>query len=229
MLITDWNDHDAFLRAIHAHPDEDAPRLIYADWLEESGEPIWTHRAELIRVQVELGGKTKKSKRRKVDLQMQEKELLATVPDEWLGPWASPLVQWHFRRGMPEFFSATTNGTLDLTSVYWITFEGDGKLGFSENGNGLTWYGSYQIQFTYAQVKVFLEAACLTQYYWLMTRDPPNTEGNFHGELQRVEGVLSLQMRRMEKQRRPKGEPYTLNFIKTEERTNFAVHDEVPW
>jgi uncharacterized protein (TIGR02996 family) len=32
--------HDeAFLRDIIAHPDDDAPRLIYADWLEEHGRP----------------------------------------------------------------------------------------------------------------------------------------------------------------------------------------------
>jgi uncharacterized protein (TIGR02996 family) len=52
MWTRDWHDHDAFLRAIHAAPEEDAPRLIYADWLEESGESLWTVRAEFIRVQV---------------------------------------------------------------------------------------------------------------------------------------------------------------------------------
>ncbi|HEY1067961.1 MAG TPA: TIGR02996 domain-containing protein [Pirellulales bacterium] len=40
-----------FLQAILAAPDDDAPRLIYADWLEEAGEE---ERAELIRVQIEL-------------------------------------------------------------------------------------------------------------------------------------------------------------------------------
>jgi uncharacterized protein (TIGR02996 family) len=41
----------AFLKAIAADPEEDAPRLVYADWLEENGQPA---RAELIRVQVRL-------------------------------------------------------------------------------------------------------------------------------------------------------------------------------
>jgi uncharacterized protein (TIGR02996 family) len=40
----DVND-EAFLRAICASPEDDAPRLIYADWLEERGDP----RAELLR------------------------------------------------------------------------------------------------------------------------------------------------------------------------------------
>ena len=31
-------DPAAFLRAIIANPDDDGPRLVYADWLEERGE-----------------------------------------------------------------------------------------------------------------------------------------------------------------------------------------------
>lgn len=45
------NDHDALLHAIGEHPEEDTPRLMYADWLEENGEP---ERADFVRVQVEL-------------------------------------------------------------------------------------------------------------------------------------------------------------------------------
>jgi uncharacterized protein (TIGR02996 family) len=44
------SDEAALLAAIIAHPDEDAPRLIYADWLQENGQP---ERAEFIRVQTE--------------------------------------------------------------------------------------------------------------------------------------------------------------------------------
>jgi len=42
---------DAFLRDILAHPEDDTPRLVFADWLEENGRP---ERAEFIRVQCEL-------------------------------------------------------------------------------------------------------------------------------------------------------------------------------
>jgi uncharacterized protein (TIGR02996 family) len=45
------NDHDALLRAIGEHPEEDTPRLMYADWLEENGQP---ERADFVRAQVEL-------------------------------------------------------------------------------------------------------------------------------------------------------------------------------
>jgi uncharacterized protein (TIGR02996 family) len=43
---------DVFLRAIIEDPDDDAPRLVYADWLDEHGQP---ERAELIRVECQLG------------------------------------------------------------------------------------------------------------------------------------------------------------------------------
>jgi uncharacterized protein (TIGR02996 family) len=29
----------AFLRDILEHPDDDTPRLIFADWLEDNGDP----------------------------------------------------------------------------------------------------------------------------------------------------------------------------------------------
>jgi uncharacterized protein (TIGR02996 family) len=44
-------DADALFAAILADPADDAPRLVYADWLEEHGQP---ERAEFIRVQCEL-------------------------------------------------------------------------------------------------------------------------------------------------------------------------------
>lgn len=45
-------EEDALRAEIAARPDDDLPRLIYADWLEERGEP----RGELIRLQCELAG-----------------------------------------------------------------------------------------------------------------------------------------------------------------------------
>ncbi len=45
------SDRDALLAAITAEPDEDTPRLVYADWLDEHDEG---DRAEFIRVQCRL-------------------------------------------------------------------------------------------------------------------------------------------------------------------------------
>ena len=71
---------DAFLAAIRAHPEEDGPRLVYADWLDEHGRH---DRAEFIRAQVALarprlpGGAA-----RRKELQQREKALLAQLPAE---------------------------------------------------------------------------------------------------------------------------------------------------
>src|SRR4051794_35511686 len=44
------SQHEAFLRAIFDAPDDDLPRLVYADFLEENDDP---DRAAFIRVQIE--------------------------------------------------------------------------------------------------------------------------------------------------------------------------------
>ncbi len=44
-------DEDGLIRAIIDAPDDDLPRLVYADWLEEHGQPA---RAELLRLQLGL-------------------------------------------------------------------------------------------------------------------------------------------------------------------------------
>jgi uncharacterized protein (TIGR02996 family) len=45
-------DEDAFIRAIQADPDDTTTRLVYADWLEERGQPA---RAETLRRWAEKG------------------------------------------------------------------------------------------------------------------------------------------------------------------------------
>jgi uncharacterized protein (TIGR02996 family) len=47
-------DRDAFLRAVCERPEDDAPRLRYAECLEATGNPDDALRAEFIRVQCEL-------------------------------------------------------------------------------------------------------------------------------------------------------------------------------
>lgn len=51
--MTDAERGEGLLRGILLHPEDDARRLVYADWLEESGELA---RAEFIRVQLKLHG-----------------------------------------------------------------------------------------------------------------------------------------------------------------------------
>jgi uncharacterized protein (TIGR02996 family) len=73
-------DRAAFLRAIADNPDDDLPRLVFADWLDEHGEP---ERAEFIRVQCELAGMTANDPRR-LALTVRQNELWSAHRDRWL-------------------------------------------------------------------------------------------------------------------------------------------------
>jgi uncharacterized protein (TIGR02996 family) len=88
------NEQEGFLEAILANPDDDQLRLIYADWLEERGDP----RGEFIRVQMELAG-TKPEPSREHELLVREKGLLASYEEEWLRPLRELLIGWKFQRG----------------------------------------------------------------------------------------------------------------------------------
>jgi uncharacterized protein (TIGR02996 family) len=92
------HDEPDFLRAIRAAPEDDGPRLAYADWLEGHGDPA---RAELIRLQCELAGAGPTPRRRK-ELAAREKALLEAHAGRWLGPLGEAASSWAFRRGMPR-------------------------------------------------------------------------------------------------------------------------------
>jgi uncharacterized protein (TIGR02996 family) len=85
---------DAFLAEIRARPEDDAPRLVYADRLDDRGD---APRAEFIRVQVELA-RTPPGGRRQ--LEARERSLLRRHEAAWVDPavrrWAH---RWRFERG----------------------------------------------------------------------------------------------------------------------------------
>jgi uncharacterized protein (TIGR02996 family) len=72
---------DAFLREIIEHPDEDAPRLAYANYLEKHGD---ADRAEFIRVQCERS-RLWRDDPRWLDLAERERALLGRCAWKWLG------------------------------------------------------------------------------------------------------------------------------------------------
>ena len=98
------------LAAVLATPDDDLPRLIAADWLEENGEPA---RAEFIRVQIELASR-QSDHETKVDphtlsLLSRERILIHLHSDEWLstfrmkgGPLSNRSSHGQFVRGFIE-------------------------------------------------------------------------------------------------------------------------------
>jgi uncharacterized protein (TIGR02996 family) len=75
-------DAEALLRAILDDPDDDGIRLVYADLLEENGDP---DRAEFIRVQCHLASLGDDDPRRR-RLYSREAALLEKHRDEWLAP-----------------------------------------------------------------------------------------------------------------------------------------------
>src|SRR5262245_9446403 len=89
---------DGFLRAIVADPGDDTPRLVYADWLDEHGQP---DRAEFIRTQVELARGIAEAARRE-SLRRRERELLLAHEREWLGPLRAVVGRATFVRGFVE-------------------------------------------------------------------------------------------------------------------------------
>src|SRR4051795_7636039 len=75
-------DDDAFLRAIIDNPDDDVPRLVYADYLDEHGDP---ERAEFIRAQCAVE-RLPPSDPECDRLYDRSEDLLAANRERWLGP-----------------------------------------------------------------------------------------------------------------------------------------------
>src|SRR5262245_54253983 len=70
---------EAFLDDVVANPDDVAPRLIYADWLDDAGQ---SPRAEFIRVQHALADLPPGDPRR-TPLLKRQGDLLADHEDQW--------------------------------------------------------------------------------------------------------------------------------------------------
>jgi uncharacterized protein (TIGR02996 family) len=91
------NHRRAFLQAIIEAPEDDAPRLVFADWLDDQGD---AGRAEFVRAQCALARLDADDPRRP-ELCRREDELLAAHQTQWLRQdlpaWARP--EAVFRRG----------------------------------------------------------------------------------------------------------------------------------
>ena len=89
------------IAAVIANPDDDAPRLKYAKWLDHQADP----RGEFIRVQCELSKLeslhklTAKQKGQKRKLVKREQKLL----NEHFAEWTAQLADLKLRQGQAEF------------------------------------------------------------------------------------------------------------------------------
>jgi uncharacterized protein (TIGR02996 family) len=86
---------EAFLQAIRESPADDAPRLIYADWLEEHGQ---ADRADFIRAQCRLA-RSESVGRDSRRLTARAEELLREHWGEWVGPLRELVGPMHDRYG----------------------------------------------------------------------------------------------------------------------------------
>jgi uncharacterized protein (TIGR02996 family) len=117
-------DQGALFRAILAAPDDEALRLIYADWLEDQGDP----RAEFVRVQCALA-RLPEGHPERTALAAREAHLLAAHRRRWNGelhrllsrtplrnavPARRGLVRgWTYRRGLVEEITVEARAFLD--------------------------------------------------------------------------------------------------------------------
>lgn len=100
-------DPAAMLAAVLAAPADDEPRLVYADWLTERGDP----RGTFIQIQCQLGGTRYGAKgyvlgrgkdarsATEEELQALEKKLLAKHQKAWIAPIRAAIRTWSWTRG----------------------------------------------------------------------------------------------------------------------------------
>lgn len=79
--------HEAFLQAIRAQPDDDGPRQMYADWLEEQGDV----RGEYLRLLGQLEAKPKSPERR--ELRARLRVMRKGIDRAWLAAVVRPEIE----------------------------------------------------------------------------------------------------------------------------------------
>jgi uncharacterized protein (TIGR02996 family) len=89
-----------FFRDIKEHPDDETPRLVFADWLQEHGDTAAAARGEFLRLQV-LRHRLAPDDPSYELLKRREGELFTEHCWTWLGPLAD-VATWTFERGMVQ-------------------------------------------------------------------------------------------------------------------------------
>jgi uncharacterized protein (TIGR02996 family) len=89
------------LQAIATEPDDDTHRLVYADWIDDHGDP---ERAEFIRAQIRLANDSTDSPERRA-LAHRAHQLREANETRWLEPLEHAASEWTFRRGFVESVS----------------------------------------------------------------------------------------------------------------------------
>jgi uncharacterized protein (TIGR02996 family) len=104
---------EAFLREIAANPQDNTARFVYADWLDEQGDP----RGEYLRVHCELSTLPPSDERFQV-LLTRERELQAEFDPSWLRKVGQPRIEnCDVATGLLRFDSECPKAWNELTSA----------------------------------------------------------------------------------------------------------------
>jgi len=103
-----FTDEEPFLDTIFARYQDDGPRLMYADFLDDIGEP---DRAELVRVQVALA-RLPEDDTRRPELADRNAELHAAHSSEWQEHLSHLIAAAEFRRGVLDSVSVDAEAFL---------------------------------------------------------------------------------------------------------------------
>src|SRR5205809_873779 len=91
----------ALLDAIKDHPDDDTPRLVLADWLDEQDDPLDAERAAFIRTDI-----AEHRAGRLVSLLTEaDRPARELALRRWFGPVADLATGSRFERGLPVLFA----------------------------------------------------------------------------------------------------------------------------
>jgi uncharacterized protein (TIGR02996 family) len=91
-------DQEALLQTIYEHPEDDVARLVYADWLEESGQPAQIARAHFIRFQI-ASAQLPSNSSEASELRLREAELQSEYGHLWDESLVAEGISWVYRRG----------------------------------------------------------------------------------------------------------------------------------
>jgi uncharacterized protein (TIGR02996 family) len=121
------SDPHGLIEAVHADPEDDLPRLAYADWLEEKGR---LPRAAFIRAQVDRA-RLPADDDRQGELQAAERRLLIEHGLDWLPE--IPMESVRYRRGFVEEVAGKASELRQRFAVWqnWpvrrLSLDGDGE------------------------------------------------------------------------------------------------------
>ncbi|MEP6860266.1 MAG: TIGR02996 domain-containing protein [Deltaproteobacteria bacterium] len=97
----------ALLRAVIEHPDDDARRLVYADWLQQQGDP----QGELIAIQIQLAHATANER---AELETRARALLDAHAETWTAALGDGISHVTFQRGLAYAARAAVRSIMNV-------------------------------------------------------------------------------------------------------------------